>query len=289
MPKRPVPIPQRELDEMEKNKKTIPPTPTTRSRDPTAITRRCYSKNLRNGATLLSTRQVATAKLQGRYLKRVYDGFELCNYLDKVKPKVPQDEECNASTALQQLLGLSLHYAPTFFSALTKQKLEDLRQLGWPEQQAVQHELVLRDTKLLELYIVLPQKALDMWITCGSEVHYAITDYINLYVYNYPDDFAQNAVQFTQQDYYFVVVHTTDKLLEQMTSDMKTLTGRDLCGWYARKDLDYQYQIKGERLGRESNGQDYYSEQTHGDEDGLQATTQEGYRRQKGVQTDALP
>eukprot|EP00971_Amphidinium_carterae_P302589 6012513-Amphidinium_carterae.2 len=38
-----------------------------------------------------------------------------------------------------------------------------------------------------------------------------------------------------------------------MTADMKTQAGRDLFGWYARKDIDYQYQIKGERLGRESN------------------------------------
>eukprot|EP00971_Amphidinium_carterae_P257250 5107004-Amphidinium_carterae.1 len=101
-------------------------------------------------------------------IKRVYEGFKLYNYLDKVKPKVPQDEECNAWTALQQLLGLSLHYAPTFFSTITKQKMNDKRQAGWPEQQVVQHEMVLRDTKLLELYTVLPQKTLDMWITCGS-------------------------------------------------------------------------------------------------------------------------
>eukprot|EP00971_Amphidinium_carterae_P295261 5863565-Amphidinium_carterae.1 len=114
-----------------------------------------------------------------------------------------------------------------------------------------------------------------MWITCGTvpasymdnptdgrhghynfhkEVQYAITDFINLYVYNYPEeDYAQSSTQFTLQNYYFVVVHTTDKLLEQMTHDMKTLTNRDLCGWYSRKDLDHQYQIKGERLGRESN------------------------------------
>eukprot|EP00971_Amphidinium_carterae_P103928 2058098-Amphidinium_carterae.1 len=113
-----------------------------------------------------------------------------------------------------------------------------------------------------------------MWITCGTvpasymgnptdprhghynfhrEVQYAITDFINLYIYNYPEDYAQNSAQFTTQHYYFVVVHTTDKLLEQMTHDMKMLTNRDLCGWHSRKDLDYQYQIKRERLGRESN------------------------------------
>eukprot|EP00971_Amphidinium_carterae_P072187 1428063-Amphidinium_carterae.1 len=38
-----------------------------------------------------------------------------------------------------------------------------------------------------------------------------------------------------------------------MTHDMKTLTNRDLCGWYSHKDLECQYQIKGERRGRENN------------------------------------
>eukprot|EP00971_Amphidinium_carterae_P110837 2195504-Amphidinium_carterae.2 len=121
--------------------------------------------------------------------------------------------------------------------------MHDKRNLVWPKQQVQRHEQVLRNTKVLELYTVISQRAIDMWITCGSvpasymdnstdprhgnynfrrEVQYAITNFINLYVYNYPEDYAQNAVQFTQQDYYFVVAHTTDKLLEQMTTDMKT-------------------------------------------------------------------
>eukprot|EP00971_Amphidinium_carterae_P307960 6120176-Amphidinium_carterae.1 len=87
-----------------------------------------------------------------------------------------------------------------------------------------------------------------MWITCGKvpvsyidnptderhgyynfhkEVHYAITDFINLYMYNFQDDFSQTAVQFTQQDYYFAVVHTTDKLLRQMTAELSTATQRN--------------------------------------------------------------
>eukprot|EP00971_Amphidinium_carterae_P042308 831353-Amphidinium_carterae.1 len=64
----------------------------------------------------------------------------LYNYLDKTRPKLLPDDECNASTALQQLLGLSLHYAPTFFSTITKQKMNDKRELKWPEPQAQQHE-----------------------------------------------------------------------------------------------------------------------------------------------------
>eukprot|EP00971_Amphidinium_carterae_P117623 2330175-Amphidinium_carterae.1 len=36
-----------------------------------------------------------------------------------------------------------------------------------------------------------------------------------------------------------------------MTSDLKTFTNRE-SGWYSRKDLDRQFQIKGENAGRES-------------------------------------
>eukprot|EP00971_Amphidinium_carterae_P119425 2365609-Amphidinium_carterae.1 len=35
-----------------------------------------------------------------------------------------------------------------------------------------------------------------------------------------------------------------------MTSDLKMLTNRD-CNWYSRKDVDRQFQIKGEHIGRE--------------------------------------
>eukprot|EP00971_Amphidinium_carterae_P009775 192815-Amphidinium_carterae.1 len=60
-----------------------------------------------------------------------------------------------------------------------------------------------------------------------TEVHYAITDYINLYLYNIPDDFGKtHSVQFTQQDYYFAVVHTTDRLLRQMTAELQLSTQR---------------------------------------------------------------
>eukprot|EP00971_Amphidinium_carterae_P323852 6436275-Amphidinium_carterae.4 len=87
-----------------------------------------------------------------------------------------------------------------------------------------------------------------------TEVHYAITesDYMNLYLYNRPDDYKTSAVQFTQQDYYFVVVHTTEGLLREMTADIHMSAQRpDLAGWYARKDIHMQYQLKaGEVLGR---------------------------------------
>eukprot|EP00971_Amphidinium_carterae_P023633 466185-Amphidinium_carterae.1 len=139
--------------------------------------------------------------------------------MDKTNPRKPLEDDDNTSMGLQQLLGISLHYAPDFFEKLTLQKLDGLRHKGWDEDQVLQHERVLQETKLLELYIVLPQRALEMWMTCGkvpasfmdnatdnrhgyytfhTEVRYAISDYINLYIYN-----------------------STDKLLEHMQKDLK--------------------------------------------------------------------
>eukprot|EP00971_Amphidinium_carterae_P320624 6372794-Amphidinium_carterae.1 len=112
-----------------------------------------------------------------------------------------------------------------------------------------------------------------MWITCGrvpasyitdptdprhgyynfhTEVHYAITDYMNLYLYSIPDDYKKSQTRFTQQDFYFVVLHTTEGLLREMTTDIQMATQRsDMIGWCARKDIDSQCQIKaGEVLGR---------------------------------------
>eukprot|EP00971_Amphidinium_carterae_P348849 6490704-Amphidinium_carterae.2 len=159
-PARPVrapPTPQRELDETKKKEHTIPKTPSLAAISPRL---RLDSKNFKNDETV---------RPDSHYEKiLVYEGFEQGNYLDKYIPKVLPDEECNATTALQKLLSLSLHYAPTFFSTLTKQKMQDKRDLGWPEEQVQVHEQVLRDTQVLELYMVLSQKAIDMWITCGS-------------------------------------------------------------------------------------------------------------------------
>eukprot|EP00971_Amphidinium_carterae_P305389 6068893-Amphidinium_carterae.1 len=102
---------------------------------------------------------------------------------------------------------MSIHYAPTFFSTLLEQKRDNLRALDWQEEQVRAMETRLRGEHLLELYTILPEKALNMWITCGripmsymqqstdnrhkyynfhTEVHYAITDYINVYLYNIP-------------------------------------------------------------------------------------------------------
>eukprot|EP00971_Amphidinium_carterae_P298580 5932275-Amphidinium_carterae.1 len=59
-----------------------------------------------------------------------------------------------------------------------------------------------------------------------TEVQDAISDYINLYIYNYPEDYSQTALRFTSQSYYFTVAHTTGKLLEHMQNDLKQM-GRD--------------------------------------------------------------
>eukprot|EP00971_Amphidinium_carterae_P299361 5947845-Amphidinium_carterae.1 len=95
-----------------------------------------------------------------------------------------------------------MHYAPDFFKTLKDQKRDDLRALNWQEEQVRAIETQLQGQQLLELYTILPEKALNTWITCGRiptsymkntndsrhryynfhrEVHYAITDYINVY------------------------------------------------------------------------------------------------------------
>eukprot|EP00971_Amphidinium_carterae_P092630 1834548-Amphidinium_carterae.2 len=121
------------------------------------------------------TSQYYTSTLE---IKRVYDGFENQNYVEEMKrrrQKIQQrgtEEELegcvNTTTLLQRLLTMSLHCAPDFFKTITTQKRDDLREREWPEEQVLEREQDLQETKLLELYAVLPQKAIDMWITCGK-------------------------------------------------------------------------------------------------------------------------
>eukprot|EP00971_Amphidinium_carterae_P088680 1754693-Amphidinium_carterae.1 len=99
-----------------------------------------------------------------------------------------------------------------------------------------------------------------MWITCGklpmsymlhptddrhkyynfhTEVHYAINDYVNVYLYNIPTEFPQTAADFNDQDHYLVIVHTTEKLLKDLKTDLELKTGRtDMAGWFNKKDMD---------------------------------------------------
>eukprot|EP00971_Amphidinium_carterae_P190379 3778310-Amphidinium_carterae.3 len=80
---------------------------------------------------------------------------------------------------------------------------------------------------------------------------------MNLYMYNYPEDYKKASSQFTTEDFYFVVIHTTEGLLRDMTEEIASSMQRnDVTGWYASKDIDNQYQIKcGEVLGRISGWQ----------------------------------
>eukprot|EP00971_Amphidinium_carterae_P230355 4571637-Amphidinium_carterae.1 len=69
-----------------------------------------------------------------------------------------------------------------------------------------------------------------------------------------PIDYPRTAAEFTQQDHYFVVTHTTEQLLRDLKDDLERKAQRsDMAGWYSRKDNDEQYQIKAraelERLG----------------------------------------
>eukprot|EP00971_Amphidinium_carterae_P266483 5286266-Amphidinium_carterae.2 len=204
-------------------------------------------------------------------IKRVYDGFENEDYVEEmnrrrqeIQQRGREGEELegcvNTTTLLQCLLTMSSHYAPDFFETITTQKRDDLREQNWSEEQVRERELDLQGQQLLEHYAILPQKALDMWIMCGrvpasylqdptdplhrfynfhKEVHYAITDYINLYSYNMPNDFPRTAQQFTHQDYYFVVIHTTEGLLRDMKSDIEHTAQRsDMTRWYSRKEQD---------------------------------------------------
>eukprot|EP00971_Amphidinium_carterae_P279023 5538977-Amphidinium_carterae.5 len=144
--------------------------------------------------------------------------------------------------------------------------------MDFAEEQVQQHEKVLQTEKIIELYIILPQKALDMWLTLGKlpgsyiengteekhswynfhkEIQCAMNDFINLYLYNFPLNYKASAHQLTEQDFFLTVVHTTERLLEVLQQDLKETQGRG-AHWYTRKNLDVQFQIQGERLGREN-------------------------------------
>eukprot|EP00971_Amphidinium_carterae_P216227 4292295-Amphidinium_carterae.1 len=80
---------------------------------------------------------------------------------------------------------MSLHYAPDFFKTLTTQKRDDLRALEWTEAQVQQHEQELQATKLLELYAILPQKAVDMWITMTHHYMWKSTSELHGHAYRH--------------------------------------------------------------------------------------------------------
>eukprot|EP00971_Amphidinium_carterae_P088373 1748403-Amphidinium_carterae.1 len=105
-------------------------------------------------------------------IKRVYDGFEVYNYNEERNPRKPlltniKDDDYK-HMGQSQLLSISYQYAPNFFNTMKIHQLDNLRKQGWKEEQVRQHEHVLQNTKLLELYIILPEKAIDMWLRLGS-------------------------------------------------------------------------------------------------------------------------
>eukprot|EP00971_Amphidinium_carterae_P334593 6469951-Amphidinium_carterae.1 len=97
-------------------------------------------------------------------IRRFYDGFQIYNSNDKFNPQRPIDDNDNNPATLQQLLSIRYYYAPNFFDALKNQKLDNQRHRGWEEQQVQMQETVLRNDKIMELYIILPEKALEMWL-----------------------------------------------------------------------------------------------------------------------------
>eukprot|EP00971_Amphidinium_carterae_P244832 4861108-Amphidinium_carterae.3 len=189
----------------------------------------------------------ATTEIRG-----FYDGFQIYNFNDKYNPQRSIDDSESNPTTLQQLLSISYYYAPNFSDALKDQKLNNLRHQGWEEPQIQMHEEALRKEKIMELYIILPEIALDMWIQhgClpGSFIEldrretrlYAINDFINLYLYNYPMDYPQQGLQLTRQNYYLTVVHTTERILTVLQEELRPTQGRN-AHRYKRKTWDLQY------------------------------------------------
>eukprot|EP00971_Amphidinium_carterae_P303903 6038807-Amphidinium_carterae.2 len=79
-----------------------------------------------------------------------------------------------------------------------------------------------------------------------QELEYAVNDFLNIYLYNYPPEFPQ-AGQHLLQPHYLVVLHTTERLVAKLKEDLKNIQSRNP-GWYTRKTFDYQFQIHGDRV-----------------------------------------
>eukprot|EP00971_Amphidinium_carterae_P196560 3900871-Amphidinium_carterae.1 len=69
-------------------------------------------------------------------------------------------------------------------------------------------------------------------------------------MYNYPNDYPQQRQQLLKQPFYLTVVHTTERLLRALSEDLREIQSRT-GKWFQRKTLDHQYQIQGDRVGRE--------------------------------------
>eukprot|EP00971_Amphidinium_carterae_P237702 4719042-Amphidinium_carterae.6 len=115
---------------------------------------------------------------------------------------------------IQQLPSISYYYAPTFFETMKLQKLDNLRQQGFEEEQVQHQETVLQKEKILELYINLEYYLDDeagsyvvngtdethSWYNFHTELQYAVNDFLNIYLHNYPAEYPQPGQQLTGQD-----------------------------------------------------------------------------------------
>eukprot|EP00971_Amphidinium_carterae_P024232 478280-Amphidinium_carterae.2 len=156
------------------------------------------------------------------------------------------DAETNRAT-LQQLLAISYHYAPKLFDAMKQHKLTNLREPEFEEEQIQAYEEILKKEKIMEFYINGTDDK-HAWYNFHTDIEDAINDFINIYMYNYP----QQGQQLLKHPYYLTVVHTTERLLRVLSDglrDIQSRTGK----WFQRKTLDHQYQIQGDRIGREGN------------------------------------
>eukprot|EP00971_Amphidinium_carterae_P061744 1222783-Amphidinium_carterae.1 len=111
------------------------------------------------------------------------------------------------------LTHMSMHYAPDFFKTLKDQKRDehDLRAQDWDEAQVRAMETNLQGQQLMELYTVIPEKALQMWIACGR----------------IPTSYMKNCADPRHQ------------LLRDLKEEPERKAQQsDMAGWYARKDND---------------------------------------------------
>eukprot|EP00971_Amphidinium_carterae_P243485 4835185-Amphidinium_carterae.2 len=88
------------------------------------------------------------------------------------------------------------------------------------------------------------------WYNFHTRIEYAINDFLNIYLYNYPADYPQPGRQL-QQTHYLVIIHTTTRLINTLKDELKQIQSRN-SGWHTKKTLDKQFQIHGDRVQRPS-------------------------------------
>eukprot|EP00971_Amphidinium_carterae_P078203 1547271-Amphidinium_carterae.1 len=102
-------------------------------------------------------------------------------------------------------------------------------------------EMKVRAVEIHELYIILSAKVLRQWITTGTippnsfengtdekhghynfhivnRIKYAIGDFVNVYLHDYPDEYPQHEDQVHGQAFCLTIVHTTTSSLKELTT-----------------------------------------------------------------------